>query len=1100
MLSIFYGRENINKDRAIYENIKGRTMILVPDQFTVQAERDAFFYMKKDALMDVEILSFSRLTDRIFSETGGGRMPMIDRQGRHMLLTKIMREMKKDLLVYGNYCSNPSFIDMANNFISEIKQYGKTPEDLEHLTEKIPENRYLHRKLKDIGLIYAGYEERIKGKYIDTEDKVSLMISKLASSQMIRETNFKIYGFDYFAPKNREIIGELIKLSPRVDLIMTWDDSGADKELFDITGNIIDEFKEIAADENIPFSCVKIGGEYAESRPATISAIEENLFALPQKKTEDTDGLTIVRAAGFYSEAETAAAKILELAREKEIRYRDIAVICNDLSGRGKIYKRVFAQYGIDLFVDEKRDIMDHPAVNYIVALTDIVAGAYRADDVIRLIKTGLTDLTDDRAEKLENYIKLYNIRGPRFREDFTKGVSELGEERICSLNESRKTVIDGITEFAGAYKQEDTVRGKVECLYGHLTEKCHLPEKIEDRIDELIGDGKPEQAGESAQIWNVIINVFDQMIEVTGDTNISQKDFAAMFRAGFEAVEIGLIPPAADGVMMGTMQRTRTGKIKVLLVMGANEGVLPAEGGDDGILSEDEKLELAGPDEEEMPICKLDKLRVREEDLSIYRNLAGPTEELWISCSVSDEEGNVIRPSRIYEAITEICPNVSVKNDIITEDDRKAMLSSPEIGMTHLTEALREGMATGEVDDWWKESLLWYRANEREAADRLERGLTFRNTVAPMSVETAAALYKRGEDLSLSPSRLEKFGKCPFEHFVSYGLRPDEPREYRSGPMDIGDIYHRCLKRAAEQLSSEGTEVTDPASPWMTVDRETCDEMTLKIAEDEAGKYREGLFGSSGEESYRAERIKKLCCDTVWMMIDHVRRGRIEAIEQEIGFGRNEKIPPLTVETESGTVFVEGTIDRVDYMPDDNVKVIDYKSGNDKYSEAEAVSGWKLQLFVYLKAACEGNKKPAGTFYFHIPKLEADVSEWDSGSVKEKVEGEIKKAFRMEGIATEEAADMIDDDIGRSSDVMPAGRKKDGKFNSRSKVLSVKAMDELVERVNDNMEDMCRRIAEGEIDIEPRRKKDMSACTYCSYKGICKFDITFDGCEYVDI
>ncbi|MGI6721451.1 MAG: PD-(D/E)XK nuclease family protein [Anaerovoracaceae bacterium] len=1105
MLNIYYGRENLNRDRFIYENIKGSTIVIVPDQFTVQAERDAFFYMRSKGIMEVEVLSFSRLADRIFSEQGGGRTPMIDRQGRHMLLTRIMNRLRKELGVYAGYGADSSFIDMVNDFISETKQYGKTPQDLLQITERLPENRYLRRKLEDISRIFAAYEEQIDGKYIDTEDRVSMMIDRIRGSQLAAGNTFWIYGFDYFAPKNRETILALIAEAQQVNLVMTWDENCADRDLFSITGGIMDDLEQQAEEQGIAHTRVQIGSEYEESRPGAIAALEKNLFAIPPGISGESRGMTLVRAAGYYAEAETAAAKVLQLVRDKGMRYRDIAIICNDLDTRGRIYKRVFSQYGIEIFVDEKRGIMNHPSVNYILSLIDVVAGAYRAEDVLRLVKTGLTELDREEAEKFENYVKTYAIRGPRFREEFTRGAGDLGQEAVAGMEDCRRRVIGPIMDFAAAYKEADDVESKVRCLYEHITGVCHLDEKTEAQIDAYIEDDELELAAESAQIWNVIVGVFDQMVEVTGDSGISQKDFAAMFRSGFEAVEIGLIPPALDGVLMGTMQRTRTGSVRALLVMGANEGVLPAESGDDGLLSEEEKMELADFDDGKLRICKLDRLRVQEENLAIYRNLARPAEELWISCSASDEDGKAIRPSRIFSALEAICPDAPRQVDSITAEDKLAMISAPEIGIDHLTGALRDGMSSGEVDPCWQETLAWYRENRPQMAENMRDGLLFSNQVGQISREEVVELYKRNRDvLSLSPSRLELFGKCPFSHFVRYGLRPDEPREFHVGPADMGDIYHRCLMRMARELTQDGVAITDVESPWMTVTREDCEEKTAGIIDEELGSYREGLFGSDRAESYRGRRAKEICSEAVWMMVEHVRCGRIDSMQQEVGFGRRKPIAPISIETSTGEeILIEGIIDRVDYLPGDNVKVIDYKSGNDKYSSAEALGGWKLQLLVYLRAACEGRRDPAGAFYFHITSPELKASSVSNSELEKKVADEIRTAFRMDGfmVNEEDVVECMDSSMdGGPSMIIPARRLKAGSVSGSGKVMSRDAMNDLMNEVNKNMDDMVRRLADGDIRILPASIKDMKACRYCRYKGICKFDVTFSGCRYRDI
>ncbi|MGI6736138.1 MAG: PD-(D/E)XK nuclease family protein [Anaerovoracaceae bacterium] len=1143
MLHIYYGRDNINKDRFLYDRIKGSAVVLVPDQFTVQAERDAFFYTGRESLMDLEILSFSRLCDRVLEETGGGRRPMIDRQGRNMLLTRILRGLAEELQVYGHYAGNPAFIDNMNDFLSEIKQYGRTPEDLEQIAAEIPPERYLHRKLTDAARVFRAYEEAIAGKYLDTEDRLSLVIDHLPRSRFAAAHSFWIRGFDVFSPKNRELLRQLMRCAPDVHVLISWDEEGADAELFALTGRTITTLEQDAAAVGTAVERSPIGSEYRETRPPALRDLEAGLFALPQPHSEATEGLKLVRAANYYDEAEAAAVEVLRLVREEGLHYRDIGLICNDLETRGRICRRVFAQYGLPVFLDARRDILDHPAVRYILALTDILAGSFQADDILRLIKTGLTDLDDEEADRLENYVRGYSIRGPLFREEFTRGRSELPPEELEALNRSRRLVVDGVLRFTTRYREEKTVRGKVESLYRYLAEDCRLPERIDAQIREDEEAGRLERAAESAQVWNVIVSVFDQMVEITGDSGISQKDFAAMFRAGFAAVEIGVIPPAQDMLMLGTMKRTRLAPVRALLVLGANEGVLPSEAAESGLLSENEKLELAALGEEERQLCRPDRDRVQEENLAVYRNFVRPTEELWLSCSLSDEEGQALRPSTIYETAAGICTRVTVHSDPVTAGEPLGLLTAPEIGMEHLTAALRAAVGGAPLEAPWLQAFSWYRQNRPEMAARLERGLSYRGGVDNPTPARARQLYGSGETLTLSPTRLERFGQCPFSHFVHYGLRPEEPRIYRVEAPDTGTICHRCLRAVSQRLTAAETEITDPASPWMTIDHAACDRMTEDVLTGETAHYREGLFASSAAESYRARRLRQICCDAVWAMVSQVRSGSIKAMEEEIRFGRDGRIPPIRFTIDGGEgeraaadsgrtggeagqaeaggdgaagrqsesdggeaqgdrleICLEGTIDRVDYLPGDRVKVIDYKSGRDTYRREEALAGWKLQLFVYLRAACEEKYEPAGAFYFHFSGGSVDATGYDTDHLAERVGQELRKSFCMDGFVVDDpdVIESIDGGLEGSSTVIPVRRNKDGKMHqSAERLLEPEEMARLLADVNAGMDRLCRRLAGGDIAVRPRRTQARSACTYCGYRGICKFDVTFDGCEY---
>ncbi|MEI3518182.1 MAG: hypothetical protein V8R14_01575 [Clostridia bacterium] len=97
MLSIYYGSEATDREKFIFEHVKGRTLLLVPDQFSLQAERDAFFYLGKNSLMDLRVVDFSTLGYKVMQQTGGRVPDLIDKYGRHMLLARVTAELESEL-------------------------------------------------------------------------------------------------------------------------------------------------------------------------------------------------------------------------------------------------------------------------------------------------------------------------------------------------------------------------------------------------------------------------------------------------------------------------------------------------------------------------------------------------------------------------------------------------------------------------------------------------------------------------------------------------------------------------------------------------------------------------------------------------------------------------------------------------------------------------------------------------------------------------------------------------------------------------------------------------------------------------------------------
>ena len=1128
MLNIFYGRENLDKEKFIYDNIGGRALLVVPDQFTLEAERELIAHSGAKALMDVEVLSLSRLGYRLLEELGGSKRTFIDKYGRHMILSSIAAEECEKLQVFKGLEEKNSFIELVNNFISEMKQFNCGADELAEIARSVPDGSYTQRKLEDLYLLYSEYEAAIRGKYTDSEDYIDLFLGKISRSELVAGNHIWIYGFDSFAPKALSVIGELMQYAADVNLVLTYDDKreARDADLFALAETVIRNFENLAERRGIEVRKRAIPKTYTAERADKIQFIEQELYALPARKyarggqstnpAEDgaseaaaaADSLTLVAAANLYNEAESAACYVLELVRDFGYRFSDIKVICNDQETRGPILKRVFKEYGIDLVSDTSKDILQSSIVQYITALMDVVVEKYRTDLMIKMLKSGFGDLTNDEITDLENYAIKYKIRGTMWKRPFVRGESEYGVEALVRMNAVREKALAFMPDLEAIFEAE-TCGEFISGMYGFLYEKVKLPEKIADLTVLQTEQGRPDLAEETAQIWGKVIGIFDQMSEIMGEQKFRAAAFRDLFEVGISQVEIGILPPTKDGLMMGTMQRTRTGEMKALVVVGANEGVLPNEKPGSGLFGSDEKNLFK---ENGIELCKVDDVRFLEERMGIYRNLSKPRERLWISYSLSDAEGGPARPSGVFTKLAGLFGDTPVARDALNRQSDAELVGAGPAGLRHLTEALQAACEGRPLAPHWHEALAWFKKNKPEALEPIRAGIAFTNKQEDLGREMTAALYmgniestreealEPSPELSLSPSRLERYARCPFSHFVQYGLKPEERRIFEIAPREIGDIYHECLMEMSRHLTARGIAITDPASPWMTISREECRTFVEDVIAKKSGTYREGILEAGNEEKYRGRRITDICEKVCWAVIEQVRAGEILRSSFEAPFGRGRRIPPIPVNLGEGrTAYIEGKIDRVDYLPGERVKIIDYKTGNENFSVAEVEAGYRLQLMLYLEASLERRMKPAGVFYFKISEPMVDASGAAIGP--EEISDKIQKSFKLNGVIVDDPNVIrnVAGDFSGISDVVPIRINKEGLISGTGKdnLLTDEEFESLREKVREKVTDICKSLAGGGIEIHPMKTAATSACAYCRYKGICRFDTIFEGCSY---
>ena len=1200
MINVYYGGSDRDKDRFMFDMIMKQlpadTILLVPDQFTLQAERNAFEYMKSDTLLELEIMSRSGFARRVAAQTGEPGGVAVNKYGRYMLLTDIMLKMEKekdeesaeralaraggagdgasgaDLIhenesIFASVRNKRSFITMLNDQISELKQYNITPQELREMAGELAEDEILSSKLNDIYDIYERYESAVSGRFTDTEDHQQAINQKIGDAPFVKRSIFWIDGFDYLTPRLMAMVEAAAAAAVEVNVVLTGEaDDAADK-----TG--ARTASDRADAEHIDMADVISGGdreffEISRSMRAQLRAAGERSGAeyreheIPAEYAADVrPQISIVSAADFYAEAESIAADITRLVREHGYRYSDIVIICNDADKRGSVFRRVFDRYGIPLFIDRKRSITQEPAIAFITAMLDIIKKKRRFDDVFRMLKTGFGPVDDDECEMLEKYCRKYNIRSGRWKKEFLYGAKDEGEQRLAEVNAVRARVDEFITAAEDLFSGMTTVRQRCEALYTFLLQRAGMPERCEEARLRLEKDELFEAAQSTAQIWDTVISILDQLVEVIGDEEISDEDFNEILTEGFDEVEIGLIPPNNDQVIFGTMQRTRTGGVRAMFVAGANEGVLPESGRTESLLSDEEKQLIT---EKLKRISKTDELRIREQNLAIYKNLTKARDILSISYAEMDTDGSEIRPSELVEEMLRAAENapglVDVKRDCISSRDTDAMLQSAGAASGHTASALRRYLNGEPLDDIWKAAAL--ALDEDESFKAAKQGLFYSAGSERIKREQVRRLFGRGSsgELIVSTSGLERYSRCPFSFFVTYGLRPEEERRFEADVRSIGDIYHECMRRVANALTQEGVQISAPGSRWMSVTKEECRSMTARYVDEFAEAYREGLFRLTGREAYIRERIKEICFETAWLMIEQVKRGNVKAIYFEQRFARRADalFPPIEIDLGGeGSVFIEGIIDRIDIIngcdegtgsaddegnasggdpdaasrgsmtapaapapdqsqpaadrsappaptdaathtqqttssgrvPHNYIRVIDYKSGSEKFNLDEVKSGWRLQLMLYLKGAMGAveDSRPAGVFYFAVKEPRIDVSNVSESEVDETVSTSLLKSVRLDGalLNNESVITGMDGSIEGTSEILPVRRTSTGKY-AGTNLLTDAEFEELIHINDDNLRNAAGGLISGCIDADPKSSKTMTACRYCAYHSIC--------------
>lgn len=1106
------GRAGTGKTSLVFKEIKHRLeentneklYLLVPEQFTLQTEFDLINKNNLEGIMKVEVLSFELLAQKVFDEMGGLNRIDINELGKIMVLRRLFDEYEGELEIYQKSAQQEGFLSNLCSLISEFKKNDISPDLLKESISSFEEENILKRKLHDISLIYEKFSQYMDGRYTDEEDKLNMLINKIEESSFLNESEVWIDSFSGFTLQEYRILEKILLKAKKVNMTFTLDPKALkemtrDRELFSPTKETFNKIREIVHRHGIKETKTIL--DYDIKKPEGLKHIEKEIYSYPYNKYRDNPiGIEIFSGTNQYTEIENVASKIISLVRDKKYRWKDIALVNGAMDIYGPTIKRVFNEYNIPFFLDEKRSIMNNPIIKLIISALDIVYRNFKYEDVFRFIKTGFSPLTKEEYERLENYVLRFGIKGSRWIEDFTYEIEDLNE-----INEIRNRFIAPFINMKEKIKSKNHI-SQLSTIIFQFLEEIKAQEKLDKWIEKLREEGRIEYVNENTQIWNIVMEVFDQLVEILGDINVSLKEYRKILETGFSQYEVGIIPPTIDQVLIGNLERSRSHDIKALFIVGVNDGILPSGFNDEGLLLDDEKAVIKDIG---IPISSDSQTKIEEEQFSIYATLSKPSEYLWISYGLSDNEGKALRPSILIERLKKLYPTIVINSDIFKGNDEESrkkqsdLISTPISTLKYLIENMRLKIDGNPVDSMWDEVYYWYYSNRdwKERINTMIEGLFYDNQVSYIGKKRAKTLYNA--PLKSSISRLEKFVNCPFAHFIDYGLNPQERKEYKIKTPDIGRLFHDSMEKFAKAISLENLD-------WKELGREKCDDIVEKVIDEIAPEFDNNILLSSHRYKYLVNKLKRVSKRAAWTVTEHIKKGDFTPALYELGFGegRTYDVPPIIIELPHGDqIKLEGRIDRVDILEGDNesyVRIVDYKSGNKKFSLSEVYYGLQIQLVVYLDAVIENSHRivineahPGGVFYFKLddPIIETNIND------KEAIEKEIMKKLKMDGIIAKDIriAKAMDNEIEqeRNSNVVPVALKKDGDFAKYSSVLEEENINYLINHVRNLIVEIAGEILKGNIKIEPCKIDNRVPCSYCKYSGVCQFDKNFENNRY---
>ena len=1156
-LQFYFGPSGSGKSRQLYqeitrragENPKQNFLIIVPDQFTMQTQKDLVLLNDKGGIMNIDVLSFGRLSHRILEEVGREETPVLDDTGKSLVLQKVAAGMKEDLPALGSFLHRQGYIHEVKSAISEFMQYGIGTEDVSKLIACAQKRGALAQKLKDLEKLYKGFMEYIHGSFITTEETLDVLRRSLERSKLLPGSVVVFDGFTGFTPIQNRVIQELMRLCGEVIVTLTLGEGedpyrlDGEQKLFHLSKKTVADLSRLAKEtgvdrqedvfilpsDRISTGCISTMGDSekgvaaqnlaTESRTSktalpgyrlqyntrfrfenapALQHLEHHLFRyVVTPYDQPQEEIRLFETITPRDEVHQTGLEIRRLLREEGMAYRDIAVIVGDLGSYAPYVETEFAQMDIPCFVDRTRGIVLNPMIEYIKSALELYLKDFSYEAVFHYLRSGLADMEPEQVDLLENYVIQTGIKGYRYYSRLFAHKTawmEGDEEALAAVNDLRRKLMDQTDMLR--MEGEEPVRSYIDKLYDFLVQN-QVQAKLVTFQAQFEAEGQAARAREYAQIYRLVMELLDQIFKLLGEETITLQEFADILEAGFGEIQVGTIPQNVDRVVVGDMERTRLKQVNALFFLGINDGNIPKNASKGGIISDmdreflrESNLELAPSPRQQMYIQRL----------YLYLNMTKPSHRLYLSYSKMNSAGKSLRPAYLIDTVKKLFPGLTVEYPQLRSPLEQIV--TRQEGAGYLAEGLREYAAGTLPKERETEFFTIYQAYGEEALWGRRSALTDaafkRYQDIGLSAAVARALY--GRHLENSVTRLETYAACAYRHFLQYGLTLKERQEFSFENVDMGNVYHEVLEAFAWKLEEHHF-------TWFDFPEEFARQAVQEALESCAASYGDTVLYSSARNEYAITRMGRILTRTVLTLQRQLQKGSFRPDAYELSFKFAEDLASVNVAlSEEERMRLQGRIDRIDVDEDEEhvyVKVIDYKSGNKKFDLAALYYGLQLQLVVYMNAGLELEARkhpdkeivPAALLYYHIddPSVETPVE-----LTAEEINEEINKQLRMNGVVNSEPdiVERLDRTLEDKSDVIPVERKKDGNFSARSSVMSGEELKTVSGYVSRKIVEIGREILDGRISLDPYEKGNEEACTYCAYKKVCGFEPAIPGCE----
>ncbi len=1100
MLHLVYGCPGGGKSHFLANLISQRlkenkkVVLIVPERFSVSAEQRVTEICGDMYKMNLDILSFKRLCNRVFREYGGLCYNYAGKGGQILIMYRALCGVRNELQTYKNLgLRDGGTVQAMLDSVVSFKRAALSPKIFEDVGKDCAEDLQLCGKISDVAKIWKEYERLLKEKYDDPEEDLSRLCALLREHRFFADKEVFVDCVTAFTGQELNVLRQAILTSPNVTVTLGFLPKD-ERPMFQKLRFCRDVLVDAAQSEGIGVDCLA-AFERPYKKSEDLAALEKWLYGEFPRQEKQGSHICVRRFENIYEECKAIAARILRDVQAGG-RYMDHGVVVRNLDVYKGVIDQVFEANGVPYTMKDRVCLADRGAGRLILAALRLLVGNFRTEDLLDYMKTGFCGLEDAECFLLEDYVNLWRIEGRKrwFSEnDFTMNPAghtaqrtPEDEKKLKEINDVRKKLITPLKlmyeDFLRCSRTEDFAFAVFEYM-----RRMDLEEALAKKAERTGSERDLREQQFHLQTFKSLCDVLDELVYTMGDVECRIENLQLMLEILFEKKDLGSIPQGKDRVLVSDTFNLSPGRVRILHAAGLNEGIFPAFSRQTGIFTAHETKILRAL---HVDLPENGERAIYDEEYLCYSVLTLPTETLYASCFQKDLRGNPCKPSDLFDALLEFSNGNRGEGISFAEEDLL-------FGYANCLEAAlqKEGNEKG------KALRNYFTKVHKGVLENVKRAPLV-VTVDALSEENTAKLYRNGI-LRLSQSRLESFVGCPFAYTCRYILKLQEKASEDTDANEVGTVVHAVFEKLIGDCIRDGKKFGEMSDGQLT-------NKVNGILSSE----KERILGASEEDVLFRQLFRRIGQSADILAInlrDEFEQSDFKPAFCELSFGMGDKdgalcLPEICTEGEN-PVALRGTADRVDILKKDGktyLRVVDYKTGSKEFDPKEIEKGLNLQMLLYLKALkdCsdprflrvlelkDGEKIfPAGVLYFIAKSNSVNVDRTlDETQTKCRIDASIKRS----GL-------LIDDpDILRAMEKELNGQYipcKDGKNGVTGSVVSAETFEELLDRLDETLSNIAGEMKTGRADATPSGKKK-DVCTYCPMKPVCRNNGSEDGSD----